>query len=144
MIHHHFQIHVAPLTPGAAPYTPISSLHGGIASLHSSPMHSARQRPQRHPQSGSVDLGDLSGYEYSPLSSKDSHDLDLRAEVDRHRANLQQFRDWFEIRKNFLDTPWVALCEDFKIGRKESFPKVVFFEKEMAPIWRWNLYIFVY
>ncbi|RXG73112.1 Solute carrier family 25 member 46 [Armadillidium vulgare] len=88
------QSHVAPLTPGV-PYPPVTAFHSGVSSLHSSPIHVARSREARNPHSGSVDLGDLSGMEYSSPSPRPgaSHNIDVKAEIERHKANLYQYRN---------------------------------------------------
>ncbi|KAB7494495.1 Solute carrier family 25 member 46 [Armadillidium nasatum] len=89
------QSHVAPLTPGVA-YPPVTAFHSGVSSLHSSPIHVARSREARNPHSGSVDLGDLSGMEYSSSPSPRpgaSHNIDVKAEIERHKANLYQYRN---------------------------------------------------
>ena len=72
---------VTPLAP-SAPYTPISSVHPGVASLHSSPLH-----PSRSLYGGSP--GSKRGY----ASPGRRYDVNLRAELEKHKNNLT-LEDW--------------------------------------------------
>ena len=67
---------VTPLAP-SAPYTPISAVHPGVASLHSSPLH-----PSRVPYGGSP------GSKRPYASPGRRQDVDLRAELEKHKSSL--------------------------------------------------------
>ncbi|KAK4308638.1 hypothetical protein Pmani_019674 [Petrolisthes manimaculis] len=69
---------VTPLTP-SAPYTPISAVHQGVASLQPSPHH-----PPTSPRLRGVHLG-------TPPSSSPRYkhpEVDLRAELEKHKSSL--------------------------------------------------------
>ncbi|XP_050708852.1 mitochondrial outer membrane protein SLC25A46-like isoform X1 [Eriocheir sinensis] len=69
---------VTPLAP-SAPYTPISAVHPGVASLHSSPLH-----PSRH------QYGATPGNRKTPAYGTPGRrpDVDLRAELEKHKSSL--------------------------------------------------------
>lgn len=69
---------VTPLAP-SAPYTPISAVHPGMASLHSSPHH-----PSRSPYGGSPATKRPLGY----ASPGRRQDIDMRAELEKHKSSL--------------------------------------------------------
>uniref|UniRef100_A0A0P4W212 Solute carrier family 25 member 46 n=1 Tax=Scylla olivacea TaxID=85551 RepID=A0A0P4W212_SCYOL len=69
---------VTPLAP-SAPYTPISSVHPGVASLHSSPLH-----PSRPPYGSSP--GSKRPLAYASPGRR--QDVDLRAELEKHKSSL--------------------------------------------------------
>lgn len=74
---------VTPLAP-SAPYTPISAVHPGVASLHSSPHH-----PSRSPYGGSPATKRPLGY----ASPGRRQDIDMRAELEKHKSSLT-LDDW--------------------------------------------------
>lgn len=78
MLYSFIQDLVTPLTP-SAPYTPISGVHQGVASLQPSPHH-----PPHSPRLGGVPRG-------TPLSSSPGRrhpEVDLRAELEKHKSSL--------------------------------------------------------
>lgn len=78
---------VAPLTP-SAPYTPISAVHPGVASLHSSPLHTTRH--------GSPRQGPRGIHASAASSARRLQEVDLRAEIERHKNSLN-LDDWLQL-----------------------------------------------
>lgn len=81
---------VAPLTP-SAPYTPISAVHPGVASLYSSPLNSSQHGS---PRSGlfaarAPVAGPRGPAVYVPPRDR-LQEVDLRAEIEKHKMNLMQ------------------------------------------------------
>lgn len=79
---------VAPLTP-SAPYTPISAVHPGVASLHSSPLRTTRHgSPRQGPHGFHAAAADsrMSSTYASP--ARRLQEVDMRAEIEKHKISL--------------------------------------------------------
>ncbi|KAK8747544.1 hypothetical protein OTU49_016443 [Cherax quadricarinatus] len=80
---------VTPLTP-SAPYTPISAVHPGVASLHSSPLTTSYHgSPRSGPFGAQSPVAGSRGFcTYVSPSGRRIDEVDLRAEMERHKISL--------------------------------------------------------
>ena len=75
-----------PLAPGA-PYTNISSVHPAVSSLHSTPQNSPRHYVSPR-ASDDINLAQYQGLNASAATRLRMKDLDMKAEVEKYKANL--------------------------------------------------------